>query len=167
MTKADELYNDQITAVVHGFMEVWNKFEGTLSRELAQIQDSLQGMQNNEGRHPSSNYELFYRACGSLYTRDSVPMGEFSNALSVPLSTATRIADWLVDNGYLQRLPDPDDRRVVRVALSATGRELYEAIDRYIRERVKQVFSNLTAEETAILLTLIAKVVAGLKQAAE
>ena len=91
-------------------------------------------------------------------------MGEFSNALSVPLSTATRIADWLVDNGYVQRLPDSEDRRVVRVSLTDIGKELFKAIDRYIRQRMLQMLSGLTTEERAILLTLISKVISGLKK---
>ena len=94
-------------------------------------------------------------------------MGEFSNALSVPLSTATRIADWLVENGYIQRLPDSDDRRVVRVALTDMGNKLYKAIDQYIRQRMQQILSSLTTEERTILLTLVSKVVSGLKEAAK
>ena len=162
----DELYNSQITAVVHGFMQVWNKFEGTLSKELAQIQESLQGMHPQREHQPNANYELFYRACSSIYPKGDVTMGEFGNALSVPLSTATRIADWLVENGYIQRLPDSDDRRVVRVALTDAGKELFKAIDRYIRQRMQQILSSLTVEERTILLTLVSKVVSGLKESA-
>ena len=161
----DELYSNQVTAVVHGFMEVWNRFEATLSKELSQIQESLQGMHPQREHQPNANYELFYRACSSIYPKGNITMGEFSNALSVPLSTATRIADWLVDNGYIQRLPDSDDRRVVRVSLTDTGKELFKAIDRYIRQRMLQMLSSLTAEERTILLTLVVKVVSGLKEA--
>jgi DNA-binding MarR family transcriptional regulator len=162
----DELYNSQITAVVHGFMQVWNRFEATLSKELSQIQESLQGMHPERGHQQNTNYELFYRACSSLYPEGNVTMGEFSNALSVPLSTATRIADWLVENGYIQRLPDSDDRRVVRVALTDAGKGLFKAIDRYIRGRMQQILSGLTSEERTILLTLISKVVSGLRETA-
>lgn len=162
----DELYNSQITTVVHGFMQVWNRFEATLSKELSQIQESLQGMHPHREHQPNTNYELFYRACSSIYPKGSVTMGEFSNALSVPLSTATRIADWLVENGYIQRLPDSDDRRVVRVALTDSGKELFRTIDRYIRRRILQILSNLTDEERIILLSLVSKVVSGLKEAA-
>lgn len=165
--RMDELYDSQITMVVHGFMQVWNKFESTLSKELSQIQESLEGMHPNREGQPNTNYELFYRACDSIYPDGSSTMSEFSNALSVPLSTATRIADWLVDNGYIQRLPDSDDRRVVRVALTEAGRKLYEAIDRYIRQRIKQILSTLTNEEKSILLTLVSKVVVGLREAAK
>ena len=163
----DELYNSQITDVVHGFMQVWNRFEAALSKELSQIQESLQGMHPQREHQPNTNYELFYRACSSIYPKGNITMGEFSNALSVPLSTATRIADWLIENGYIQRLPDTDDRRVVRVALTDTGKKLFKAIDRYIRQRMQQILSSLTAEERAILLTLVGKVVSGLKEVAK
>lgn len=162
----DEFYNNQITAIVHGFMHVWNRFESTLSKELDQIKESLQGMHPQKENHLNTNYELFYRACSSIYPKGSITMGEFSNALSVPLSTATRIADWLVDHGYIERMPDAEDRRVVRITLTDMGKELYKAIDRYIRQRVQQIMSGLTVEERSILLTLMSKVVSGLKEAA-
>ena len=162
----DELYDSQITAVVHGFMQVWNRFEGTLSKELSQIQENLQGMHPQREQQSDTNYELFYRACSSIYPKGNITMGEFSNALSVPLSTATRIADWLVDHNYIQRLPDADDRRIVRVSLTETGKELFEVIDRYIRQRMSQILANLTNEERTILLTLVSKVVSGLKEVA-
>jgi DNA-binding MarR family transcriptional regulator len=160
-----EVYDSQVTAVVHGFMQVWNRFEATLSKELAQIQESLHDMHPQRENQQNANYELFYRACNSIYPEGTITMGEFSNALSVPLSSATRIADWLVDNGYIERLPDPGDRRVVRVALTDTGKELFRAIDRYIRQRLQEILSSLTVEERTILLTLVGKVVSGLKEA--
>jgi DNA-binding MarR family transcriptional regulator len=167
MVKTEDIYNSQITAVVHGFVQVWNKFEGTLSKELSQIQGKLQGMHPGRGEaQPNANSELFYRACTGIYPHGSISMGSFSSALGVPLSTATRIADWLFDRGYIQRMPDPDDRRVVKIALTETGQELYKAIDRYMRQRLLQILSSLTEEERTTLLTLIGKVVAKLKEAA-
>lgn len=162
----EELYSSQVTAIVHGFLQVWNKFEATLSKELAQIQESLQDMHPQRERQHNTNYELFYRACNSIYPEGNITMGEFGNALSVPLSTATRIADWLVENGYIQRLPDSDDRRVVRVSLTDKGKEIFKAIDRYIRQRIQQILSSLTAEERTILLTIVSKVLSGLKKPA-
>ena len=101
----EKLYDQQITAVVQGFMQVWNKYEATLSKELAQIQERLEGIRPGSEVHPHANYELFYRVSNSIYRRENLTMGELSGALSVPLSTATRMVDWLVDNGYLYRLP--------------------------------------------------------------
>ena len=40
-----DIYDEQITAVVHGFMQVWNKFEVMLDKELTNIQGRLNGIQ--------------------------------------------------------------------------------------------------------------------------
>ena len=161
---SEELFDSQITTVVYGFMQVWNRFESALPGELVRIQGNLGGMQPQKGHHPSSNYELFYRACSSIYPDGSITMGEFSNALSAPLSTATRIADWLVESNYIQRIPDSEDRRVVRVSLTGTGKELFQSIDHYIRQRMQQIMSSLTPEERTTLLTLINKLLTGFKE---
>lgn len=167
MKQSVNRFNDsQITAVVHGFMQVWNKFEATLDKELAQIRDNLDGMHPHRVGHSDTNYELFYRASSTIYPEGSMTMGELSDALTVPLSTATRIADWLVENGYIQRINDSEDRRVVRVALTDSGRGLFEAIDRYVRERLHKILSCLTDEEMETFLRLVGKVVTGLKEAA-
>jgi DNA-binding MarR family transcriptional regulator len=123
-------------------------------------------MQPGRESHANANNELFYRVSSCIERKDNLTMGELSNALSVPLSIATRIADWLVDNGYLQRLPDPEDRRVVRVALTDIGRELHQTIDAYVRQRIQEILSCLTDEERTMLLVLIGKVVTALKEAA-
>jgi DNA-binding MarR family transcriptional regulator len=160
-------YNNQITTIVRGFMQVWNRFEATLGKELSEIQEDLQEMHPERGNQPNTNFELFYRACSGIYPEGHITMGEFSNALSVPLSTATRIADWLVENGFINRLPDSEDRRIVRVGLTDNGRQLYESIDKYIRQRVQQVLSGLTDEERAILITLVGKLLNAPKQSAD
>ena len=161
-----KVYDEQITAVVQGFVQVWNKFEATLSKELAQINDRLDGIHHESETHTDTNYGFFYRVSSSIYQRSNLTMGELSGVLSVPLSTATRIVDWLVDRGYVRRLPDAEDRRVVRVALTGNGRELHKAIERYIRQRVQQILSCLTDGERATLITLMGKVVSTLKEVA-
>ena len=158
------LYEQQITAIVHGFIQVWNKFEATLSRELAQVKENLDDMNTGKESHPDANYELFYRVSSSIYGKSSLTMGELSHTLSVPLSTATRMTDRLVDHEYMQRLPDPEDRRIVRVALTENGRKLHKQIDNYVRQRLQQIFSHLSLEERTTLITLIAKLVASLKE---
>ena len=71
-------------------------------------------------------------------------------ALSLPLSTATRLVGFLVDNGYAQRMPDPDDRRIVRVALTDSGRQFYKVMGKHLTENVQRVLGSLTTEGIAI-----------------
>jgi DNA-binding MarR family transcriptional regulator len=67
------------------------------------------------------------------------------------------MVDWFVDNSYAQRLSDPEDRRVVRVALTDSGRELHRTVERYMVQRFRQMLSPLTAEEQSVLLMLLEK----------
>jgi DNA-binding MarR family transcriptional regulator len=102
---------------------------------------------------------LFYNV-GNIFHHHEGPitMGELSRELDVPLSTATRTMDWLVNNGYAQRLPDPKDRRIVRVGLTQAGKETYQTINTFMLERVEQVLSNLNPAERESFLLLLNKV---------
>ena len=110
---------------------------------------------------------LFLNA-GSVFVRSEVPitMGELSRELEVPLSTATRTMDWLVNNGYAQRLPDPKDRRVVRVELTDTGKATYQAISTFMLERVEQALSPLAPAERDNFIALLNKVLKAFEETA-
>jgi DNA-binding MarR family transcriptional regulator len=152
-----EEYVERIASIVGGFVEVWNKFEGMLFDELAKTK-------GNEGVF--SNYGLFYRISSNIYPSNDLTMGELSNALSVPLSTATRMVNWMVTEGTLKRLPDPEDRRIVRVTLTEKGLEMHKAIKSYTEERVGTILSTLSTGEQTMLLELIDKVISALKKVA-
>ena len=91
-------------------------------------------------------------------------MGEISQALGVPLSTATRMANWWVDSGYAERMDDPDDRRVVRLGLTDSGQQLLETIEDTMIRNVRAVLRCLTPEEQTILITLSGKVAASFRE---
>jgi DNA-binding MarR family transcriptional regulator len=95
---------------------------------------------------------------------EPVTMGELGRALDVPLSTATRIVDWLVRNGYAERQPDVNDRRVVRVALTDTGQAVYQASNAFARHRLETLLRCLTAEECGDLVALMRKLVQALEE---
>ena len=152
-----EAYVERIASIVGGFVVVWNKFEGMLFDELAKTK-------GNEGVY--SNYGLFYRISSNIYPGNDLTMGELSNTLSVPLSTATRMVNWMVTDGYIKRLPDPEDRRIVRVALTEKGLEMHNTIRSYTEERVGTILSSLSTEEQITLLQLIDKVISALKKVA-
>lgn len=152
---------EQVTLVVHGFVQVWNKFEETIAREIAD-QESLK-QSAHESRFGVNN-DLLFRVGTTLNSSSTLTMGELSNALSVPLSTATRVVDTLVERGYMERFSDTEDRRVVRVKFTASGNKLYKFIDSRIAEHVRELASNLTKEEMATLVKLLSKVAFAVKQ---
>ncbi len=56
--------------------------------------------------------------CGPL------TLGELAECERVAPPTITRVVTKLEEQGYLERLPDPDDRRIVRVRVTAKAEEL-------------------------------------------
>jgi MarR family 2-MHQ and catechol resistance regulon transcriptional repressor len=152
--------SDEITSMIEDFVQMWIKFESMLHKELAKTHPLYTSGPN----HNDINYGLFYRASSIIYPDTRLTMGELSASLSVPFSKATRIANWLVDSGYVKRLPDAEDRRVVRIALTDKGQELHSVMSNYMKERVQELISSsLTAEEKITLFTLINKVASVLK----
>jgi DNA-binding MarR family transcriptional regulator len=166
MINIDKEYSIQIAAMVEDFVQLWIKFESQLHNDMAKTYNQFENAEIMKETQALTNFGLFYRVSTSIYPKIKVTMGELSSSLSVPFSTATRITNWLVDKGFVQRLSDPQDRRVVLVALTEKGIELHTTIQKYIDERVRTIFSNLTPEETTILFALIKKVISNLKEVA-
>ncbi len=152
----------QVNSMVHGFIDQWIKFEAGVHVELAKTHPIAELNINGEN-NVGNDYSHFYRLSSIIYPPGKLSMKELSNRLSVPFSKATRLANWLVDNGLAKRLDDPSDRRVVLIALTEKGKELHRVMENYTREKVVQLLgSGLSAEEKTILFTLINKVISAL-----
>jgi DNA-binding MarR family transcriptional regulator len=104
------------------------------------------------------NIDLFFDICQALSSRqDPLTMGEISQIMNVPLSTATRHIDWMVESHFARRLSDPDDRRVVRVSLTEEGIELYHGLSQFMRKRTAGILEHFTDEEKPLLISLMNK----------
>jgi DNA-binding MarR family transcriptional regulator len=123
---------------------------------------------NLSGKGTGINTPSLFVNAGSFLSHYEGPvsMGELSRDLEVPLSTATRTMDWLVENGYAKRLPDPKDRRVVRVELTEKGKETYQVISIFMLRRFEEILSPLTPEERNTITTLLNKVMDAFEKAA-
>jgi DNA-binding MarR family transcriptional regulator len=150
---------EQINFVVHGFVQVWNRFEDSIAREIASRRSLRR--QAAESRFGTN---LLFRVGTSLTASPSLTMGELSEALSVPLSTATRVVNALVESGYVHRFSDPEDRRVVRVAFAPKGKKLFRFIESQISERVRKIASYLSEEEMTTLTRLLTRVAVAVKE---
>jgi DNA-binding MarR family transcriptional regulator len=159
MPDATEVYRRQINELVYVFTQLWIRVGAALPEELAHVRDLVSDFSGDDSG--VSNYEQFFRISSNLCHAGSMTMGELAAALSLPQSTATRVVDWLVADGYGERLADSQDRRVVRVTLTETGRKLYLAMEKYIAGKVEYFLEPATDAEKATLFSLIGKVAAG------
>lgn len=159
------LQADQIVDIVRGFIRLKPRLSVVLPEDLAKLKQRLRELQPEGGPKRTADHDLFYHICTVLsQQREPLTMGELSESLAVPTTTATRMVDWLVEGGYVERLPDLADRRVVRVALTRTGRELYQTINRFVRQRVEQLLQHFTSEEREQLILLLRKTISALEK---
>ncbi len=141
------------------------RFKSLLPENLVRVKASLRALHLKGGAKRTLNYVLFYRI-GVILSNERKPitMSELSHALAVPTNTATHMVDWMVKSGYIERLPDPTDRRMVRVELTPGGKELYRTINRFIQQHAEKILAEFTAEERETLLRLLPKLVRALER---
>lgn len=75
------------------------------------------------------------------------PMGRLSEKLGASHSALTQAADRLVQRGLAERHADAQDRRVVRLSLTALGREWVSERRSRRRQRIEEMWSALLPEE--------------------
>lgn len=63
--------------------------------------------------------------------------------------------DELQEAGYLERRPDPDDRRVRLLAITPAGRRVKAATQQAIQRGEQRWLSELTAEEAQLFVTVL------------
>jgi DNA-binding MarR family transcriptional regulator len=73
-------------------------------------------------------------------------------------STITGMLSKLEANHYVYRVPDEDDKRMMRVYLTPEGRSLANKGEVFIQGMTNKLFDGLTEEELKTLLSLIQKI---------
>jgi DNA-binding MarR family transcriptional regulator len=84
-------------------------------------------------------------------------MGDLSSRLLVDNSKMTRIVDYLAENGWAERQPDPDDRRAQQVFLTAAGAAQRDAAQVGHQATLQASLSGFNETEQMQLLALLAR----------
>jgi DNA-binding MarR family transcriptional regulator len=89
-----------------------------------------------------------YRILGVLKRGGtSLSMSELGKRQYISKPYMTVLVDQLIQDGYVQRIPDTRDRRVINIAITAEGkRHLKLAASRY-KETVKNMLSELDSQD--------------------
>lgn len=83
----------------------------------------------------------------SFYGKDHYTMTELSRVHGVSVSTMTSMADRLLLSGLIERQRDDEDRRVVRVRLSAEGKKMVDYLMKVRRQELEKFLTELSDEE--------------------
>ena len=87
-------------------------------------------------------------------------MAEFAKGVGVPLSTATRLVDRLIEKGVVTRERSDEDRRIVRIALTLIGRKLDERFFNLRLATSRTLLARLNAADQRTLVNLLRTLVA-------
>jgi DNA-binding MarR family transcriptional regulator len=143
------------------FMELMQRYiclrpQLILPEHIVQFRKKMEGLKES-GNSPEDYSFLFRILILLAQSEKAVTMSELGTELNVPMSTATRIVDWLVRGDIVERVNDPNDRRVVRVHMSPAGCELYDSGMAYNKQRIVRLLKDFNPEEQTQLLTLMTK----------
>lgn len=94
-------------------------------------------------------------------------MGELSKRMMVTGGNVTGITDMLEDEGLVERVADPSDRRAWRVRLTAAGRRAFAAMALEHERWVVECFDELTGREMATMAALLARLKSHVRQLEE
>jgi DNA-binding MarR family transcriptional regulator len=110
----------------------------------------------------TSTSELF--ALHELDSDHGLAQHELAARLRLDKSTVSRLVAGLEARGLLLRHRDPDNRRIVRLALTPAGHRLHRALARALHERQDQVLAAMSDSEQAALATGLTALLRALHQ---
>ena len=100
-----------------------------------------------------------FRVLCSIRCEVCITPVELKTVLSVDPGAMTRMLDRLACKGWIERLPNPADKRGVLVQLTPDGAALCEQCHQVVGQKLHQELTkNLSADEVAMLEQLLKKV---------
>ena len=98
-----------------------------------------------------------YRTLVVLASRGPQSLAGLAEAVGVTPATATRMCDRLVRKDLIRRRTERDDRRQLRVALTAKGRSLVDAVTGRRRQEIARIMSEIPVEQLAVLVQALGR----------
>lgn len=84
-------------------------------------------------------------------------MKDVADYLNITPPSATALIDSLVSQGYLKRIPDKNDRRIVKLAETSKGKKTLDDGMRMMKKGMKETFSKLSKKEINSLIAIHGK----------
>ena len=107
-----------------------------------------------------SEYELLATLMLNLDDeKTALSVTELSNLLQITPAGVTHLINPLEEAGYLERLPDPNDRRIVLIGLTDKGTETAEALIAEVQEQVIGLINHLGEEDSQTFFRLMSRAI--------
>lgn len=88
---------------------------------------------------------------------EPLPLGQLAERIACVKSNVTQLIDRLEADGLVRRVPDPDDRRSVRAAITDVGRQRYHAGMEALRRAERALVAALPLPDQQALSDLLTR----------
>jgi DNA-binding MarR family transcriptional regulator len=134
------------------------QFGDALARVSRRVKTAAAEAMRELGVHAGQNFIL-----EELKRDDALTPGELARRIGVEVSTVTRAAQRMEAAGLVQRVRDDADARLVRVALTETGRSVARKLPAVLGGVYEDALDGLTATEQATLVRLLRRLADGVE----
>ncbi len=98
---------------------------------------------------------LQFHALMVIREHDGLTMKEFADALKVTSPSATSFADRLVKLKWVRRKPDPKNRKLVRLEMTAAGNAMIASAMTHHAAVMRDIFSRLSDKDQRELVRIL------------
>jgi DNA-binding MarR family transcriptional regulator len=120
----------------------------------------ISGIIKQKGREMLSNYKITppqFVALQWLFEDGDMTIGELSNKMYLACSTTTDLVDRMEKNVLVERVKDPNDRRVVRIHLLEEGERIIDEVIKKRQAYLEGILVNFSLEEIQLLQNNLTK----------
>ncbi|MGA2297335.1 MAG: MarR family transcriptional regulator [FCB group bacterium] len=96
---------------------------------------------------PAGSYHLFL----ILEKYITLSMTEIGKELAMPKPNVTSLVDKLISLGFVERMPDAHDRRIINVKLTNSGHKAIEQAKEYVMNYIRKKLLVLSDSELELL----------------
>ncbi len=109
--------------------------------------------------HPGKHTPpLYYSVLGILNSNGALPMSEIGKKLLVSKPHMTCIIDKLILEGLVKRLPDQEDRRIIKIEITSKGRKFLLKGRQLVKDKLKEQFLSLDGNDIDDLYDSLEKI---------
>jgi DNA-binding MarR family transcriptional regulator len=120
----------------------------------------ISGIIKQKGREMLSNYTITppqFIALQWLFEDGDMTIGELSNKMYLACSTTTDLVDRMEKNLLVERVKNPNDRRVVRIHLLEEGKRIIDEVIKKRKVYLEEVLVDFSSEEIQLLQKSLTK----------
>ncbi|MGG0643014.1 MarR family transcriptional regulator [Sporosarcina gallistercoris] len=111
-----------------------------------------------ESHLPGSQSHLVF----TLARKGPMKMSEIAQILGLTAGAVTGASDKLIDNGYVTRIRDKKDRRIVYLGITDEGRAMLHQLQTVGRTKMTEAFSHINEDQMPMIIEVFEQAAANI-----